>query len=135
SSASPATACSPPATPCPRISPAARSAPTSTTARSASSAPPPVPDPAFLQPSQPTPAASHIMTILHRQLAALGVIGLAAAAQAATLEKTDLKFGFIKLTDCAPLVIAKEKGFFTAEGLSVEVVAQPNWKTLLDNVI
>ncbi len=75
------------------------------------------------------------MTILHRQLAALGVIGLAAAAQAATLEKTDLKFGFIKLTDCAPLVIAKEKGFFTAEGLSVEVVAQPNWKTLLDNVI
>jgi len=51
------------------------------------------------------------------------------------LEKTDLKFGFIKLTDCAPLVIAKEKGFFAEEGLSVEVVAQPNWKTLLDNVI
>lgn len=51
------------------------------------------------------------------------------------LEKTNLKFGFIKLTDCAPLVIAKEKGFFADEGLSVEVVAQPNWKTLLDNVI
>ncbi|MCG6155175.1 ABC transporter substrate-binding protein [Rubinisphaera sp. ICM_H10] len=52
-----------------------------------------------------------------------------------TLEKTDLKFGFIKLTDCAPIVIAREKGFFADEGLSVEVVAQPNWKTLLDNVI
>ncbi len=51
------------------------------------------------------------------------------------LEKTELKTGFIKLTDCAPLVIAKEKGFFRDEGLSVEVVAQPNWKTLLDNVI
>ena len=51
------------------------------------------------------------------------------------LEKTDLKFGFIKLTDCAPIVIAKEKGFFADEGLSVEVIAQPNWKTLLDNVI
>ncbi|MFH1499276.1 MAG: CmpA/NrtA family ABC transporter substrate-binding protein [Verrucomicrobiota bacterium] len=74
------------------------------------------------------------MIALHRQLA-VGLLGLAAVAQAATLEKTDLKFGFIKLTDCAPLVIAKEKGFFTAEGLSVEVVAQPNWKTLLDNVI
>ena len=59
----------------------------------------------------------------------------AAASFAAPLEKTDLKFGFIKLTDCAPLVIAKEKGFFQDEGLSVEVVAQPNWKTLLDNVI
>lgn len=51
------------------------------------------------------------------------------------LEKTDLRFGFIKLTDCAALVIAREKGFFSDEGLQVEVIAQPNWKTLLDNVI
>lgn len=51
------------------------------------------------------------------------------------VEKTDLKFGFIKLTDCAPVVIAKEKGFFEEEGLQVEVIAQPNWKQLLDNVI
>ena len=43
-------------------------------------------------------------------------------------------FGFIKLTDCA-IVIAKEKGFFSAEGLNVKVIAQPNWKTLLDNVV
>ncbi len=51
------------------------------------------------------------------------------------LEKDELKVGFIKLTDCAPIVIAKEKGFFEDEGLQVEVIAQPNWKTLLDNVI
>lgn len=51
------------------------------------------------------------------------------------LEKDQLKFGFIKLTDCAPIVIAKEKGFFEDEGLQVEVIAQPNWKQLLDNVI
>jgi nitrate/nitrite transport system substrate-binding protein len=51
------------------------------------------------------------------------------------VEKDELKFGFIKLTDCAPIVIAKEKGFFEDEGLQVEVIAQPNWKTLLDNVI
>ena len=51
------------------------------------------------------------------------------------LEKDKLKFGFIKLTDCAPIVIAKEKGFFEAEGLQVDVEAQPNWKTLLDRVI
>lgn len=51
------------------------------------------------------------------------------------VEKDKLKLGFIKLTDCAPIVIAKEKGFFEDEGLLVEVVAQPNWKTLLDNVI
>ncbi|CAA6677200.1 MULTISPECIES: CmpA/NrtA family ABC transporter substrate-binding protein [unclassified Lentimonas] len=56
-------------------------------------------------------------------------------AEMLDLEKDELKFGFIKLTDCAPLVIAKEKGYFEDEGLQVEVTAQPNWKQLLDNVI
>ena len=51
------------------------------------------------------------------------------------IEKPDLKFGFIKLTDCAPLVIAKEKGYFSDEGLNVEIEAQSNWKVLLDRVI
>ena len=32
------------------------------------------------------------------------------------VEKDTLKFGFIKLTDCAPIVIAKEKGYFDDEG-------------------
>ena len=51
------------------------------------------------------------------------------------VEKPSVKLGFIKLTDCAPLVIAKEKGFFEAEGLNVELEAQSNWKVLLDRVI
>jgi nitrate/nitrite transport system substrate-binding protein len=51
------------------------------------------------------------------------------------VEKPSLKFGFIKLTDCAPLVIAKEKGFFEEEGLNVALEAQSNWKVLLDRVI
>ena len=51
------------------------------------------------------------------------------------VEKPDLKFGFIKLTDCAPLVIAKEMNYFEDEGLFVEVEAQANWKVLLDRVI
>ncbi len=51
------------------------------------------------------------------------------------LEKDTLKFGFIKLTDCAPIVIAKEKGYFDDEGLSVTVEAQGNWKELLNRVI
>jgi nitrate/nitrite transport system substrate-binding protein len=57
------------------------------------------------------------------------------ALQGLDLEKTDLKLGFIKLTDCAPLLIAKEKGFFADEGLNVAVEAQANWKILLDRVI
>ena len=51
------------------------------------------------------------------------------------LEKENLKFGFIKLTDMAPLAVAFEKGFFEDEGLSVQLEAQANWKVLLDRVI
>jgi len=50
-------------------------------------------------------------------------------------EKDELKFGFIKLTDMAPLAIALEKGFFEDEGLYVQLEAQANWKVLLDRVI
>jgi nitrate/nitrite transport system substrate-binding protein len=50
-------------------------------------------------------------------------------------ELEDLKFGFIKLTDMAPLAIAYEKGFFEDEGLYVTLEAQANWKVLLDRVI
>ncbi|TNF37116.1 MAG: nitrate ABC transporter substrate-binding protein [Gammaproteobacteria bacterium] len=57
------------------------------------------------------------------------------AALAAKLEKEDLKFGFIKLTDMAPLAIAYEKGYFEDEGLYVTLEAQANWKVLLDRVI
>ncbi len=51
------------------------------------------------------------------------------------IEKPQLTFGFIKLTDMAPLAIAKEKGFFKDEGLFVSVEAQSNWKNVLDRVI
>ncbi|MCC6077367.1 CmpA/NrtA family ABC transporter substrate-binding protein [Pseudomonas sp. GCM10022188] len=58
-----------------------------------------------------------------------------AIALAADPEKEQLKLGFIKLTDMAPLAIAYEKGFFEDEGLYVTLEAQANWKVLLDRVI
>ncbi len=80
-------------------------------------------------------------TILKSGLAAalIGAIPAFGAVDDNTIpldvEKPNLHFGFIKLTDCAPLVIAKEKGFFEAEGLNVQLTAQKNWVILLDNVI
>ena len=50
-------------------------------------------------------------------------------------EKEELKLGFIKLTDMAPLAVAYEKGYFEEEGLYVTLEAQANWKVLLDRVI
>ncbi|KAB7610060.1 ABC transporter substrate-binding protein [Amylibacter sp. SFDW26] len=56
-------------------------------------------------------------------------------AEILDVEKDELKFGFIKLTDMAPLAIAYEKGFFEDEGLFVTIEPQANWKVLLDGVI
>jgi nitrate/nitrite transport system substrate-binding protein len=64
----------------------------------------------------------------------LGVPGTS-YAEVGEPEKEDLKFGFIKLTDMAPLAIAYEKGYFEDEGLYVTLEAQANWKVLLDGVI
>ncbi|MBU6410996.1 MAG: ABC transporter substrate-binding protein [Verrucomicrobia bacterium] len=67
--------------------------------------------------------------------AALGALHPFTARAAGGVEKPALKFGFIKLTDCAPLVIALENGYFEDEGLFVSLEAQANWKILLDRVI
>ena len=64
-----------------------------------------------------------------------GLLATPASAAVGDPEKEDLKFGFIKLTDMAPLAIAYEKGFFEDEGLYVSLEAQANWKVLLDGVI
>jgi nitrate/nitrite transport system substrate-binding protein len=66
---------------------------------------------------------------------ALNLFAAVAGAELGPPEKEDLKFGFIKLTDMAPLAIAYERGYFEDEGLYVSLEAQANWKVLLDRVI
>lgn len=76
-----------------------------------------------------------------RQCAAgLGIVaslfsGALAQAELGEPEKDELTFGFIKLTDMAPIAIAYENGYFEDEGLYVTIEAQANWKVLLDGVI
>jgi nitrate/nitrite transport system ATP-binding protein len=51
------------------------------------------------------------------------------------LEKVNLDIGFIPLTDCAPLVVAQEKGFFAKHGLTqVNLVREPSWKAIAEGV-
>jgi nitrate/nitrite transport system substrate-binding protein len=61
-------------------------------------------------------------------------VGISHAA-ALKIEKEQLKIGFIKLTDMAPLAIAYEKGYFEEEGLYVTLEPQANWKVIIDRVI
>jgi nitrate/nitrite transport system substrate-binding protein len=46
-----------------------------------------------------------------------------------------VKLGFIPLTDCAPLVAAKELGLFTKYGINVELSKESSWANIRDKVL
>lgn len=51
-------------------------------------------------------------------------------------EVTKARLGFIALTDASPLIIAKERGFFTKHGMpDVEVLKQASWAATRDNIV
>ncbi|HEY9642944.1 MAG TPA: nitrate ABC transporter ATP-binding protein [Coleofasciculaceae cyanobacterium] len=51
------------------------------------------------------------------------------------LEKINLELGFVPLTACAPLVVAKEKGFFEKHGLDdVSLVRETSWRGIVDGI-
>ncbi|MBI3883111.1 MAG: ABC transporter substrate-binding protein [Sphingobacteriales bacterium] len=46
-----------------------------------------------------------------------------------------IKLGFIPLTDCAPLVVAKEMGLFAKYGLDVEITKEASWAVVRDKIL
>ena len=51
------------------------------------------------------------------------------------LEKVNLELGFVPLTACAPLAVAKEKGFFVKHGLDeVNLVRETSWRGIVDGM-
>ncbi|OWV72378.1 bicarbonate-binding protein [Rhizobium sp. R634] len=59
-----------------------------------------------------------------------------AFAAGAGPEVKGVKLGFIALTDSAPLIIAKEKGFFDKHGLpETDVAKQASWGATRDNLV
>ncbi|GHD27926.1 CmpA/NrtA family ABC transporter substrate-binding protein [Halioglobus pacificus] len=81
--------------------------------------------------------AKHALRRLGTALAisVAGALSASAQAELGEPEKDELTFGFIKLTDMAPIAVAYENGYFEDEGLYVTIEAQANWKVLLDGVI
>lgn len=51
-----------------------------------------------------------------------------------SLERNDLRLGFIPLSDAAPLIAAKTKGFFETEGLDVTLAREASWANIRDKV-
>jgi bicarbonate transport system ATP-binding protein len=51
------------------------------------------------------------------------------------LEKMNVELGFVPLTACAPMVIAKEKGFFAKHGLErASLVRESSWRGVVDGI-
>ena len=56
-------------------------------------------------------------------------------AQGGTLEKKDLKVGFIPITCATPIIMAHPMGFYTKHGLNVEVVKTAGWAVIRDKTL
>jgi nitrate/nitrite transport system substrate-binding protein len=75
--------------------------------------------------------------------AGLVLAGNATAAAATTTRRSfaaagktrKVTLGFIALTDCAPLVMAKELGYFKERDLDVTLVKQASWPATRDNLL
>jgi nitrate/nitrite transport system substrate-binding protein len=75
-------------------------------------------------------------SFLSKVLATGVALSVCASSLLADVEKKNIKIGFIALTDCAPIVIAKEKGFFKKYGLNVSVVKEGGgWPGIQQKVI
>jgi nitrate/nitrite transport system substrate-binding protein len=59
----------------------------------------------------------------------------AMAQERGSLEKKDLKVGFIPITCASPLIMADPLGFYRKEGLNVSMVKTAGWALIRDKVI
>ncbi len=68
-------------------------------------------------------------------LATFAVIMLAAGMSMRKAALPQVKLGFIPLTDCAPLVAAKELGLFQKYGVDVVLSKEASWANIRDKVL
>jgi len=59
---------------------------------------------------------------------------MSGAPQNGILEQAELRLGFIPLNDAAPLIVAKARGLFAAEGLDVTLAREVSWANVRDKV-
>ena len=59
----------------------------------------------------------------------------AADVDVSSLEKTDLKIGFIPITCATPIIMSEPLGFYKKYGFNAEVVKMPSWGAVRDSAI
>lgn len=85
---------------------------------------------------------SEIISFLNQQKRAkrrqgrkVAAASAAAVAAVQSVEQTTLTLGYVPTTSAAPLIIAKEKGFFEKYGIKdVELVAETSWNNIANGV-
>jgi nitrate/nitrite transport system ATP-binding protein len=56
--------------------------------------------------------------------------------QTSKIEQTTVNIGYIPLTDCAPLIIAQEQGFFAKYGIEqVNLCPESSWDAIADRIV
>jgi len=60
---------------------------------------------------------------------------MTSAAPVKVAEKEPIHLGFIPLTDCAPIVMAKELGLFEKYGVNVIVTKEASWANVRDKIL
>ena len=53
----------------------------------------------------------------------------------AKIEKKALKLGYMPLSDCLPLLVAQQQGFFNQQGLTIELQQEVSWSNIRDKLI
>ncbi|MEA5405071.1 CmpA/NrtA family ABC transporter substrate-binding protein [Arcicella sp. DC2W] len=76
-------------------------------------------------------------TLLKNSIAVICLMVLSIAVSASRMNPParKIKLGFIPLTDCAPLVAAKELGLFAKYGVDVELSKEASWANIRDKVL
>jgi nitrate/nitrite transport system substrate-binding protein len=84
----------------------------------------------FLQAVGRTTAMAAISSVLP-----IGAMQAFAQEKNGPLEKKDLKIGFIPITYATPLIMAHPLGFYSKQGLNVEVIKTAGWALIRDKMI
>jgi nitrate/nitrite transport system substrate-binding protein len=63
------------------------------------------------------------------------LLASAAPIKINVVDKPVIHIGFIPLTDCAPIIMAKELGLFEKYGVNVEVTKEASWANVRDKIL
>lgn len=63
------------------------------------------------------------------------MIGMVALTLPSSPHSLPLRLGYVPLIDCAPILVARERGLFQKHGIEVVTSSQPGWATIREKLV